>query len=163
MVLPRARLPLLLIALAGLAACESEDEALPTVQMDVPFRQDGLLAFAGPGGEALATVAVEIVETPADRQRGLMFRRSMTDQMSMLFIMDREEEQTFTMKNTYVPLDIIFVGADSAVVDVAERTRPLDQLVTSQAPAKYVVEVRAGFADRHGITNGTRIAWRRDD
>ena len=163
MVLPRARLLLLLIALAGLAACESEDEALPTVQMDVPFRQDGLLAFVGPGGEALATVAVEIVETPADRQRGLMFRRSMTDQMSMLFIMDREEEQTFTMKNTYVPLDIIFVGADSVVVDVAERTRPLDQLVTSQAPAKYVVEVRAGFADRHGITNGTRIAWRRGE
>ena len=163
MVLLKARLPLLLVVLVSLAACESEDDALPTVQMDVPFRQDGTLAFVGPGGDSLATVAVEIVETPTDRQRGLMFRRSMTDQMSMLFIMDREEEQTFTMENTYVPLDMIFVGADSAVVDVAERTRPLDQLVTSEAPAKYVVEVRAGFADRHGITDGTRLVWRRGE
>ena len=157
---------LLLSALFGLlplvSACETdEDDTLRTIQTDVPFRQDGTLTFLRDGGGVLTTIAVEIVETPADRQRGLMFRRSMPEQSGMLFIMDREEEQTFTMENTYVPLDMIFVSADSSVVDVAERTRPLEQLVTSEAPAKYVIEVRAGFADRHGITDSTRIAWQR--
>ena len=146
-----------------LSACQTDDDAAPTLQTDVPFRQDGQLAFLTPSGSSLVEIAIEIVETPEDRQRGLMYRRSMPERSGMLFIMDAEEEQTFTMENTYVPLDMIFVSTDSAVVDVAKRTRPLEQLVTSKAPAKYVIEVRAGFADRYGITDRTRVAWQRSE
>ena len=160
------RLLLLLVVLLAaslFSACETDDDAAPTLQTDVPFRQDGQLAFLTPSGNSLVEIAIEIVETPADRARGLMYRRSMPDRSGMLFIMDAEEEQTFTMENTYVPLDMIFVSTDSAVVDIAKRTRPLEQLVTSKAPAKYVIEVRAGFADRHGITDSTRVAWQRSE
>ena len=160
------RLLLLLVVLLAaslFSACETDDDAAPTLQTDVPFRQDGQLAFLTPSGNSLVEIAIEIVETPADRARGLMYRRSMPERSGMLFIMDAEEEQTFTMENTYVPLDMIFVSTDSAVVDIAKRTRPLEQLVTSKAPAKYVIEVRAGFADRHGITDSTRVAWQRSE
>ena len=61
-----------------------------------------------------------------------------------------------------MPLDIIFVGPDSQVVNIAKRTTPLSrERVESTGPAQYVVEVRAGFSDRFGLTDSTRVRWRR--
>lgn len=164
MVLPKAWLLLLLVALTFLAACESEDDTLPTVQMDIPFRQDGVLTFISPDGDSLATIAIEIAEGDSARQRGLMQRRGLPAQGGMLFLDDRAREQSFWMRNTPLPLDILFVGADSQVINIAERTRPYsDSALVSAAPAQYVLEVRAGFTDRYGITDSTRLVWRRDE
>ncbi len=140
--------------------CRSDERKLPTIQTEIPFRVDGRLAFLGFGGDTLATIDVEIAEDDQARSRGLMGRRGLPQRSGMLFIMDAADTTGFWMRNTPLPLDIIFVGADSQVVSIAKRTTPYSNATIWPAgPKKYVVEVRAGFTDRIGIDDSTRITW----
>lgn len=155
------RLLLLSAFLLG-GGCRSGEKELPTVQLDVPFRTDGHLSFLTSGGDTLTTIDIEIAENDQARARGLMGRRSLPRQSGMLFIMDRADTTGFWMRNTPLPLDIIFVGQDSQVINIAKRTTPYsDDVIHPAAPKKYVVEVRAGFTDRIGIGDSTRITWMR--
>lgn len=126
-----------------------------------PFDPEGVLAFERPDGTRITAIAIEVAESDSAKERGLMERRSMPARGGMFFPYKDAAPRTFWMANTYIPLDIIFVGPDSQVVNIAKGTRPLsEQQVSSDAPAQYVVEVRAGFTGRHGITDSTRIDWR---
>lgn len=151
---------LFLGALLLAVGCRSEERNLPTIQVDVPFRTDGHLAFLTPERDTLTTIDVEIAETDEARMRGLMGRRSLPRRGGMLFIMDTADTTGFWMRNTPLPLDIIFVGPDSQVVNIAKRTTPYsDEVIQPDGPKKFVVEVRAGFTDRVGINDSTRVAW----
>jgi uncharacterized membrane protein (UPF0127 family) len=78
----------------------------------------------------------------------------------MLFLGNTERIQTFWMKNTPLPLDLIFISADSQIVSIARRARPFsEQTISSEKPAQYVLEVRAGFADRYDLNDSTRVTW----
>lgn len=144
------------------AGCRSEERNLPTIRTGSDFRTDGRLAFLSPEGDTLSTIDIEIAETDEARMRGLMGRRSLPPQSGMLFIMDDADTTGFWMRNTPMPLDIIFVGPDSQVVTIARRTTPYsDEVISPTAPKKFVVEVRAGQAARLGITDSTRITWDR--
>lgn len=89
-----------------------------------------------------------------------MFRRSMPDTAGMLFIFEQSEPQVFYMKNTYIPLDIIFVNENSQIVTIQKNTKPLsDKLIPSYMDSLYVVEVNAGFCDTHGIHIGDSIIF----
>jgi uncharacterized membrane protein (UPF0127 family) len=146
-----------------LAACESERDRLPVIQTDIPFDREGTLDFLRPDGSTITTIAIEIAETDSARMRGLMQRRSLPERSGMLFLGDEVDTLSFWMANTPLPLDILFVGPDSEVVNIARRTRPYSrEYIRSTAPAQFVVEVRAGFADRLGLTDSTRIRWRRE-
>jgi len=80
----------------------------------------------------------------------------------MLFIFDEVDESGMWMKNTPLPLDIIFVAPDSQVINIVRRTTPFSEKhINPAAPKKFVVEVRAGFADRYGLTDSTRVRWTR--
>ena len=82
----------------------------------------------------------------------------------MLFIFNDEDMRSFWMANTPIPLDIMFVAADSQMVNIARRTKPLSQEhVNSTGPAQYVVEVRGGFSERYGLDENTRIRWQRKE
>jgi uncharacterized membrane protein (UPF0127 family) len=143
-----------------LAACEQNDE--PTIQTDIPFRADGILDFVRPDGAVITTIAIEIAATDSARTRGLMQRRMLPARGGMLFVFPDAEPRGFWMKNTPLPLDILFIAADSQVVNIARRTRPLSEdMIRSTGPAQYVLEVRSGFTDRYGITDSTRVRWRR--
>lgn len=156
----RLTLTLLLVVLS-LAACETDQKRLPTVS-EIPFQKQGTLDFLGADGSVLATIDIEIAESDSAQARGLMQRRSLPPNSGMLFVNDTAEMRSFWMKNTPMPLDIIFVGADQKVVNIARRTRPFSEdMIRSEGPAQYVVEVRAGFADRIGLTDSSRIRWRR--
>lgn len=160
------RLPvpaLLLLAILLLTGCGGEDNP-DTISMGTEFTKEGTLSFVAPGDSVLRSIDIEIAETNEERTRGLMFRRSMGYDKGMLFIFDEADESGFWMKNTPMSLDIIFVGADSQVVSIAKRTKPFSEdQVRPAAPKQFVVEVRAGFADRFGVTKGTRIQWQRVD
>ncbi|MFQ5569292.1 MAG: DUF192 domain-containing protein [Rhodothermales bacterium] len=131
-------------------------------QTTIEFRKDGALAFLRPDGSAIRAIEVEIAENPTARQTGMMNRRSMTLNQGMLFIFRDEAERNFWMKNTPIPLDIIFVNADMKIIHIAKRTRPLsEERVPSNGPAQYVVEVRGGFCDRFGLTEDASIRWQR--
>ena len=152
-----------LVCLFSVAACtdtnpDQEPTARPA-QEDVPFRQDGTLAFLR-AGEPFATVAIEIADNDSSRTRGLMQRSSLDDGTGMLFIFPATDYQSFWMANTQVSLDIIFVASDSTVVDIHKYTRPLSSdNVGGSELSRFVVELPAGYVDTHGIVEGDRVRW----
>jgi uncharacterized membrane protein (UPF0127 family) len=102
--------------------------------------------------------SIEIARTPEQLQYGLMFRNKLATDAGMLFIYDRPQRISMWMKNTLIPLDMIFIGADGRIVDIAERRVPHSiEPVYSSAPALAVLEVNGGTASRLGIKPGDRI------
>jgi hypothetical protein len=105
------------------------------------------------------TFAVEMAVTPEEQAKGLMFRRGLPEGQGMLFDFHREQPAAFWMKNTYVPLDMIFIRADGRILRIAENTVPLSEtLVRSGGPVRAVLEVVAGTAQKLGIAPGDRVA-----
>ena len=147
--------PLLLLGCADESG-QSEKEDLRS------FRDEGTLAFVQPNGDTLRTITIDVADSDAERRRGLMRQRSLGYDRGMLFVFDTVDRGSMWMKNTPLPLDIIFVAPDSQVINIARRTTPLsEEKITPAAPRKYVVEVRAGFADRFGLTDSTHVRWNR--
>ncbi len=156
-------LAVLALSLVSVAGCRDEAPAESPARPAIPFRLDGSLRFVRADGTPITGISIEIAERDSTIRRGLMERDSIPAQVGMLFVMPRAEPQTFWMANTPRSLDIIFVGADSAIVSVAKYTTPYSsEGIPSGAPAKYVVETAAGFTDRHGIAAGDRIRWSRN-
>lgn len=142
------------IAVIALQGC-SEEPVEPAV---------GELDFIGSNGEIIRTIEIEFAEDEETRTTGLMHRRQLSLSQGMLFIFPAPDSLSFWMANTPLPLDIIFVGADSAIVNIAKRTTPLSrEFIRSTDLAQYVVEVRGGFSDRFGIDTSTRIQWRKTE
>ncbi|WP_245257427.1 DUF192 domain-containing protein [Methylocapsa acidiphila] len=98
---------------------------------------------------------VEVMRTEQERQRGLMFRRFLPQDRGMLFIFETERPVAMWMKNTYLPLDMIFIGRSGGVVSVAENAEPLsEKIIPSGGPVFAVLEVNAGVAARIGLKPG---------
>lgn len=136
---------------------EGHDAARGT---DIVFRDDATLRVLAPTGEVRATLRVEIADNDLARTQGLMGRTQMAEDQGMLFIFPNEEFRSFWMANTPLPLDIMFVNAAREIVTIQRDAVPFsEESVPSTAPATYVVEVNAGFADRHGLAEGDRIQW----
>ena len=90
----------------------------------------------------------------------MMQRTGFPERSGMLFIFPFEDTQTFWMANTPVALDMIFADADSEIVSIEKYTRPLSaDNVVSDEPARFVLEVPAGFVDSHGIVESDRLRW----
>ncbi len=105
-------------------------------------------------------VRVEVVTTPQERARGLMFRRHLAADAGMLFVYPSEAVQSFWMKNTYLALDLLFIGANKRVVGILQEAKPLSlQSLRVEAPSRYVLEVPAGFVKQHQVREGDRVDW----
>ena len=112
-----------------------------------------------PKGGGTHRYRTEYAETPAQQATGMMFRRTMDPKSAMIFPMRPPRVATFYMRNTYVPLDIVFIGPDHRVLNVGEG-RPLDEaIVASVAPAAAVLELKGGEAARIGLGPGDRVDW----
>lgn len=160
----RARHFLLVAILLLVAGCTSDDSSQVIDAPEIEFRADGLLEVLRPDGSVLTTIVIEIAEGDSARARGLMQRTSLPARGGMLFLDDEEKIQTFWMRNTPLPLDLIFVDADSNIVSIAKRARPFtEQTIASSGPALFVLEVNGGFSDRYGIDESMRIRWRLKD
>ncbi len=142
----------LVVAIAFPAAAED----------DITFTRDTLDVVTA---DNLAwTFHVDLAVTPRQRSRGLMFRKTMADDEGMLFLYTREAPRSFWMKNTYLPLDIIFLDRHGAIVSIAADARPLDETtIPSGAPAAGVLEVLAGTSRRLGLEPGDRVIHRAFD
>jgi len=113
-----------------------------------------------PPGQAPLSVRVEVAKTVEERNRGLMFRRFLAPNDGMIFIYDKPEKLVFWMRNTLIPLDMIFVGEDLRVTGVVENTQPLtDTPRAVDKASQFCVEVNAGFAARHGIGPQTQVKF----
>jgi uncharacterized membrane protein (UPF0127 family) len=103
--------------------------------------------------------SVELAVTDEERERGLMFRRSVPEFTGMLFDFKRDQEVTMWMKNTYVSLDMIFIQSDGRIRRIAENTETESlKIIPSGGPVRAVLEVAAGTARKLGIGPGDRIA-----
>ena len=101
---------------------------------------------------------VWIADTGPSRQRGLMFIESLPADHGMLFLFERPQFASFWMKNTYLSLDIVFIGPDGVIVNIARDTEPLSvKSIGSMAPVAAVLELVAGTAMRIGLTAGDRV------
>jgi uncharacterized membrane protein (UPF0127 family) len=145
-----------------LSACTHHHQTLQVHQPLASICKEGTLDFVHFDKSIKASIAIEIADTPEAQMKGLMGRNTLDDSSGMLFVFEHPEPQKFWMKNTRVPLDIIFVGGDGCIVNIVESATPLsNQRYRSKGSVKYVVEVRAGFAKRFQLDTDTCIQWRR--
>jgi hypothetical protein len=125
-----------------------------------PKAEQGALQFLRQDGSTVVSITIEIADTPEARTKGLMERWSLPDLHGMLFVFEYPEVQRFWMHNTPLSLDMIFVDENRRILNIAESTTPMSkQTYASRGPARYVVEVKAGFSKRHGIEEGMSVQW----
>jgi len=142
-----------------LSGCGNHSGSSPASVPPPEFRPDKVVAVT----DGTNTVAVFQAETAADDyswQTGLMYRKSMRNTDAMLFIFPDEQVRYFYMKNTYIPLDIIYIDKNKRIISIHADARPLDETpVPSPAPAQYVLEIKGGTAAAKGIRPGMYLSW----
>jgi uncharacterized membrane protein (UPF0127 family) len=105
-------------------------------------------------------VQVELARTDEERARGLMNRRQLAEDAGMLFLFSESEPRAFWMKNTLIPLDMLFIDEGGRVVGLLERAEPLTTSPRDPGvPSRYVLEVNGGWAERHGVRPGDRVRF----
>lgn len=108
-------------------------------------------------------IELDIAYTKTQKSIGLMFIRKLDENKGMIFVFDNDEEHVFWMKNTYIPLDIIFVSNDFRIVDIFENVRqsyeeePDDRVERVYSHGTYVIEVNAGLVKKMGLSIGQKI------
>jgi len=137
----------------------------------IAFILFGLFIAAGPARPAgqqtleiasktgVHTFAVEVVDNDTDRAKGLMYRKALPEGRGMLFDFHRDQDVSFWMQNTYIPLDMVFIRGDGRILRIQENTEPLStRLIPSGGPVRAVLEVIGGTTRKLGIAPGDRVA-----
>lgn len=138
--------------LGALAALMAAAPGLSRAQALETFKT-GKLAIQS--GGTRHTFTVELAMTDRQQMQGLMFRRTLAPEAGMLFDYKTPTRITMWMKNTFIPLDMIFIGADGKIVDIAERAVPQsEEIIPTRKPARAVLEVNGGTVQRLGIKVG---------
>jgi uncharacterized membrane protein (UPF0127 family) len=141
---------ILAVSLVGFFACTTSG-----VATDAPLTPVTLHTFGGD-----LTVQAEVADSDAERELGLMNRHSLASDRGMLFVFETEEPRAFWMKNTYIPLDMLFVSSAKEIIYIAQNTTPLSQdLISPAGGAQYVLEVKGGYCQNHGITVGDTLSF----
>ncbi len=127
------------------------------------FTKDGELIFLNKTGKKnIVRIDIEIAENVLEREKGLMYRHSMPETAGMLFVYERAEPLFFWMRNTYIPLDIIFADESRRIVTIQKNKEPMSyESIPSYRQSMYAVEVNAGFCDKYGIKVGDYIKFER--
>jgi uncharacterized membrane protein (UPF0127 family) len=149
----------LVVALLGFFIVNNFIRNEPEVEY-YTFTKEGELTFTDSLGTLKAKIDLEIADNDYERALGLMNRKEMNENQGMLFIFPALERQSFWMRNTLISLDMIFVDDHKKIVTVHKNTKILsEQSYPASQPSIYVVEVLAGFTDRHNIQVGDKINW----
>ncbi len=121
--------------------CSCQEERLPTVDLAV----------------GAVTVRTEVARTPLEKERGLMFRKSLGENEGMIFVYDSDQRLSFWMRNTYIPLSIAFISAEGVITQI-EDMRPLDERnVVTERSVRYALEATQGAFTRWGAAVGDRV------
>jgi len=126
----------------------------------ISFTKEGTLTILSSGGDTLkSTLDIEFAETDYEIQTGLMYRDKMENNQGMLFIFKQSEPHAFYMKNTLIPLDLLFIRSDSTIARIAKNARPMDESsIPSGEPVQFVLEIKAGLSEIWGLKSEDRIA-----
>lgn len=137
------------VLIVGMVACDGDSapkaSTWPTASISLQ------------GGGKSASLDVEIANTESRREQGLMYRQELDDRHGMLFIFPGDTAGGFWMENTYIPLEIAFIGADGTVLQIVHG-KPLDQTVLKpDRPYRYALEVAEGWFERQGLAAGAKL------
>lgn len=126
------------------------------------FSYEGDLVFVeANNSDTLAYITIEVADDDEQRAQGLMYRSIIPDTTGMLFIFDEAQSRSFWMKNTKVPLDILYINDDKEIFMIYKSVMPYsEQSIPSEGAARYVVEVAGGYTTRHQIEEGDKISFR---
>jgi uncharacterized membrane protein (UPF0127 family) len=126
------------------------------------FQKEGIGYFSNDLGDTIAEFQIELAESNREIQIGMMWRKSMSKNVGMLFLMPEEKIQSFWMKNTYVPLDIIYINSERRVVSIINNAKPMSENpLPSMEPANFILEVSGGTCAKLGIQTGNLWKWKR--
>ncbi len=112
------------------------------------------------------SVTAQIADTPQKQELGLMFREKLADNEGMLFTFTEEEPRLFWMKNTFIPLDILFLDKNGAIVNIAQnvprsyKATPEDEVARAAGYGMYVLELPAGASAKHNLTEGQKLDFK---
>ncbi|WP_445738604.1 DUF192 domain-containing protein [Mariniflexile sp.] len=153
------RVVLILSVLAiSLSGCKEDKKAVK--QTEVTFKKEGELIIFKVADSTEIKLDIEIADTDFDIQTGLMYRESLQNNQGMLFVFDDVTERYFYMKNTKIPLDIIYLDANRTMVSFQKNAKPMDETsLPSNVPAKYVLEVNAGLVDAWSLAVGDMVEY----
>ena len=130
----------------------------PSPASPTPAAAAPVVYLATPGGEA--KVAVEVVATEAKIERGLMYREHLPPDDGMLFFMGRPYDWAFYMRNTLIPLDMIFIAEDMTIAGIVANAEPRTETLRRVGkPSLYVLEVNAGWTAHHQVTAGAKVRF----
>jgi len=129
---------------------------------EVSFTKEGELSLKDQETDSLiAALDIEIADNDYEIQTGLMYRSKMERKQGMLFIFEDEANRSFYMKNTKIPLDIIFINADKEIVSIQKNAAPFDEVgLPSEGPAQYVLEINGGLSDEWQLQQGDIIEYK---
>jgi uncharacterized protein len=118
------------------------------------------VVLLAPDGTQRALVNVEVANTPAARELGLMYRKHLDKDAGMIFVFPAPDRLSFWMKNTEIPLDMIFADGAGKIVGIVENAEPFSEKPLGVGgDSLYVLEVNGGFAQRHRVTPGDRLKF----
>ena len=141
------------------SGCKNEDKPARVITTpEIEFKKEAEVYLVKPEGDTVQYLEVEIADDDYQRETGLMHRRSMEDNRGMLFMFEDEQPRGFYMKNTYIPLDLIFLNSRNQIVSIAKNAKPEDpSTIPSEVPAQYVLEVNAGMTDLWNLQVGDSL------
>ncbi|WP_369999550.1 DUF192 domain-containing protein [Winogradskyella sp.] len=142
-------------------SCKEEKTTKTEDKVVLNFKKEGSLDIIKADSDSIIkTLDIEIADTDYETQTGLMYRNQLGNNQGMLFVFPNEIMRSFYMKNTKIPLDIIYIDEDKTIVSFQKNAKPFDETsLPSNAPAKYVLEVNAGLSDQWQLEVGDSIEF----
>ncbi|WP_459210622.1 DUF192 domain-containing protein [Aquimarina rhabdastrellae] len=145
------------ICLSSCKETSSKEEQITTQKIE--FKKEGELTLKR-NDSILKQLDIEIADDDYQIQTGLMYRTSMATQQGMLFMFNDSDIRYFYMKNTLIPLDIIYINKNKEIVSIQKNAKPLDETtLPSEAPAMYVLEINGGLSDQWGLQKGDKVSF----
>lgn len=154
---------LVLIFLFCLALVSCQTQTKKEIKTtEISFKKEGELKILKGDSLKVGHIDIEIADNPYERQTGLMYRTSMENTQGMLFVFDDEQPRSFFMKNTSIPLDLLFINSDNIIISYVENAKPMsEESLLSNGPAQYVLELNAGMIDLWKLQKGDRIEFKK--
>lgn len=142
--------------------CEDKKPTKTEDRIVVNFKKEGVLSlFKSKTDSVIRTIDIEIADNDYQTQTGLMYRSKLETNHGMLFIFADAQFRNFYMKNTKIPLDIIYLDETKTIVSIQKNAKPFDETsLPSEAPAKFVLEINGGLSDEWQIEVGDRVDFK---
>jgi uncharacterized membrane protein (UPF0127 family) len=146
-------------------SCKEVKQRSKVTQVEITFKKEGeLYLFKASNDSLIKQINIEIADDDYQTQTGMMYRKSIKDTQGMLFVFPDSQDRFFYMRNTEIPLDIIYIDENKTIVSIQKNAKPFDETsLPSQGPAKYVLEINAGLSTEWNLEKGDKIQFSKEE